>query len=207
MSAVLRQQRFFAGAKARLERQGEWGRLAESGEAAVAAWDAWDPPVGQDQVHVVPSLLRVGALAGGRDATADLEDEDLLFESDGADPDSETDADDDDTNLGEPRTAAQAQEARAGAGCTDLDEAIAAAARSEQAGAAAGEAGRSWTDARQQQRVSRAGAARRPPMRRTRGRLESLTRFWHLWLMKDGVVVPTEGPAWEQARRPSRGWA
>ena len=142
MSAVLRQQRFFAGAKARLERKGEWGRLAESGEAAVAAWDAWDPPVGQDQVHVVPSLLRVGALAGGRDATADLEDEDLLFESDGADPDSETDADDDDTNLGEPRTAAQAQEARAGAGCTDLDEAIAAAARSEQAGAAAGEAGR-----------------------------------------------------------------
>ena len=206
MSAVLRQQRFFAAAKARLERKGEWGRLAESGEAAVAAWDAWDPPVGQDQVHVVPSLLRVGALAGGRDATADLEDEDLLFESDGADPDSETDADDDDTNLG-ARTVAQAQEARAGAGCTDLDEAIAAAARSEQAGAAAGEAGRSWTDARQQQRVSRAGAARRPPMRRTRGRLESLTRFWHLWLMKDGVVVPTEGPAWEQARRPSRGWA
>ena len=140
MSAVLRQQRFFAGAKARLERKGEWGRLAESGEAAVAAWDAWDPPVGQDQVHVVPSLLRVGALASGRDATADLEDEDLLFESDGADPDSETDADDDDTNLGEPRTVAQAQEARAGAGCTDLDEAIAAAARSEQAGAAAGEA-------------------------------------------------------------------
>ena len=37
-------------------------------------------------------------------------------------------------------------------------------------------------------------------MRRTRGRLESLTRFWHLWLMKDGVVVPTEGPAWEQVR-------
>ena len=87
MSAVLRQQRFFAAAKARLERKGEWGRLAESGEAAVAAWDAWDPPVGQDQVHVVPSLLRVGALAGGRDASADLEDEDLLFESDGADPD------------------------------------------------------------------------------------------------------------------------
>ena len=44
MSAVLRQQRFFAAAKARLERKGEWGRLAESGEAAVAAWDAWDPP-------------------------------------------------------------------------------------------------------------------------------------------------------------------
>ena len=108
MSAVLRQQRFFAGAKARLERKGEWGRLAESGEAAVAAWD---PPVGQDQVHVVPSLLRVGASAGGRDATADLEDEDLLSESDGADPDSETESDDDDTNLGEPRTVAQAQEA------------------------------------------------------------------------------------------------
>ena len=108
MSAVLRQQHFFAGAKARLERKGEWGRLAESDEAAVAAWD---PPVGQDQVHVVPSLLRVGASAGGRYATADLEDEDLLSESDGADPDSETESDDDDTNLGEPRTVAQAQEA------------------------------------------------------------------------------------------------
>ena len=139
MAAPARQERFFAASKARMVRRGEWARPAGS-EAAVGR-DSWDPPVDADQVHVVPSLLRVGALAGGRDATADLEDEDLLFESDGADPDSETNADDDDTNLG-ARTVAQAQEARAGAGCTDLDEAIAAAARSEQAGAAAGEAGR-----------------------------------------------------------------
>ena len=142
MSAVLRQQRFFAGAKARLERQGEWGRLAESGEAAVAAWD---PPVGQDQVHVVPSLLRVGALAGGRDATADLEDEDLLFESDGADPDSETDADDDDTNLVQVRNEPCWAHGAVVGFVANLDETLAVAARSEQAGAAAGEAGRAWT--------------------------------------------------------------
>ena len=79
MSAVLRQQRFFAGAKARLERQGEWGRLAESGEAAVAAWDAWDPPVGQDQVHVVPSLLGITPTSRWRDSAGDLEDENVLF--------------------------------------------------------------------------------------------------------------------------------
>ena len=37
--------------------------------------------------------------------------------------------------------------------------------------------------------------------------LASLTRFRHLWCTKDGVVIPPEGPSWEQARRPSRVWA
>ena len=50
-------------------------------------------------------------------------------------------------------------------------------------------------------------AARKAPVRRTRKALASLTRFWHLWCTKDSVVIPTEGPAWEQARRPWRGWA
>lgn len=53
----------------------------------MAACDEYDPPVGPAQV---PSLLRIGALAGGRDETDDLEDlVDHLFGRDGAEPDSE----------------------------------------------------------------------------------------------------------------------
>ena len=94
---------------------------------------------------MVPSLLRVGALASGRDATADLEDEDLLFEPDGADPDSETDADDDDTNLVQVRNEPCWAHGAVVGFVANLDETLAVAARSEQAGAAAGEAGRAWT--------------------------------------------------------------
>ena len=90
-------------------------------------------------------------------------------------------------------------------GRTDLDDVLAAAGRCDQEAAAAGEAGRAWTEARQQPPMSRAAAARKAPVRRTRKALASLTRFWHLWCAKDGVVIPTEGPAWEQARRPCTG--
>ena len=42
-------------------------------------------------------------------------------------------------------------------------------------------------------------------MRKTRKVLASLTRFWHLWCTKDVVVIPREGPSWDQVRLPSRG--
>ena len=37
--------------------------------------------------------------------------------------------------------------------------------------------------------------------------LASLTRFWHLWREMHDVVIPPEGPSWEQVRRLSRGEA
>ena len=202
MAAPARQERFFAASKARMVRRGEWARPVGS-EAAVG-WDSWDPPVDADQVHVVPSLLGITPTSRWRDSAGDLEDEDVLFGGDPADPGPEA-GDDDDGNLAEPWTAAQAQEARADAGCTDLEAVLAAAARSGQEAVAAAEAGRSWTEARLQPPVSRVAAARKAPVRKTRRTLASLTRFWHLWCAKDGVVIPTEGPAWEQARRPCTG--
>ena len=119
MAVKLRQQRFHAGARAALERRSEWARLSRSGGPAVGE----DPPVGQDQVRMVPSLLDICTLAGGRDATAEPEDEDVLFGRDGAEPDLEADDDDDDDdNLAESWTVAQAQEARADVGRTDGSE-------------------------------------------------------------------------------------
>ena len=101
MAVQLRQQRFHAGARAALERRGEWARLSRSGGPAVGDWGQ-DPPVGEDQVRMVPSLPGICALAGGRDATAEPEDEDVLFGPDGAEPDLEAnDNDDDDDNLAE----------------------------------------------------------------------------------------------------------
>ena len=75
-----------------------------------------------------------------RESAGDLEDEDVLFGGDPADPGPEA-GDDDDSNLAEPWTVAQAQEARADAGCTDLEAVLAAAARSGQEAVAAAEAG------------------------------------------------------------------
>ena len=162
MAVQLRQQRFHAGARAALERRSEWARLSRSGGPAVGE----DPPVGQDQVRMVPSLLDFCALASGRDATAEPEDEDVLFGRDGAEPDLQADDDDDDDdNLAESWTVAQAQEARADVGRTDLDDVLAAAGRCDQEAAAAGEAGRAWTEARQQPPMSRAAAARKAPVR------------------------------------------
>ena len=95
---------------------------------------------------MVPSLLDICALAGGRDATAEPEDEDVLFGRDGAEPDLEADDDDDDDdNLAESWTVAQAQEARADVGRTDLDDMLAAAGRCDQEAAAAGEGLRAST--------------------------------------------------------------
>ena len=67
MAVQLRQQRFHAGARAALERRGEWARLSRSGGPAVGE----DPPIGEDQVRMVPSLLGICALASGRNATGD----------------------------------------------------------------------------------------------------------------------------------------
>ena len=59
MAAQLRQERFFAAAKANIVRRGQWSRPIESG--AAPGWDTWDPPVDADQVHVVPCLLGITA--------------------------------------------------------------------------------------------------------------------------------------------------
>ena len=93
MAARVRQERFFAAAKAKLVRRGEWARPKES-EAAVG-WNAWDPPVDADQVHVVPSLLGITLTSRWHDSDGDLEDEDVLFGGDPADPGPEADDDDD----------------------------------------------------------------------------------------------------------------
>ena len=204
MAAQFRQERFFAAAKANIVRRGQWSRPIESG--AAPGWDTWDPPVDADQVHAVPCLLGITATSTSRwlDSVDESEDEEVLFGGDPADPGPE--AGDDDGNLAEPWTVAQAQEARADAGCTDLEAALAAIASCDQEVVAAVEAGRAWSEARLQPPVSRAAAARKAPVRKTRRTLASLTRFWHLWCAKDSVVVPTKGPAWKQARRPMH-WA
>ena len=74
MAARVRQERFFAAAKAKLVRRGEWARPKES-EAAVG-WNAWDPPVDADQVHVVPSLLGITPTSRWLDSVDESEDED-----------------------------------------------------------------------------------------------------------------------------------
>ena len=131
-----------------MERRSEWARLSRSVGPAVGDWGQ-DPPVGEDQVRMVPSLPGICALAGGRDATAEPEDEDVLFGRDGAEPDLEADDDDDDDdNLAESWTVASAGSASRSVGRTDLDGVLAAAGRCDQEAAAAGEAGHAWTEAR-----------------------------------------------------------
>ena len=77
MAAQLRNERFFAAAKANIVRRGEWSRPIESG--AAPGWDAWDPPVDADQVHVVPCLLGIMATSTSRwlDSVDESEDEDV----------------------------------------------------------------------------------------------------------------------------------
>ena len=77
MAAQLRQERFFAAAKANIVRRGQWSRPIESG--AAPGWDAWDPPVDADQVHVVPCLLGIMATSTSRwlDSVDESEDEDV----------------------------------------------------------------------------------------------------------------------------------
>eukprot|EP00964_Phaeocystis_antarctica_P160278 scaffold131758_cov53-Phaeocystis_antarctica.AAC.1 len=141
MAAQLRNERFFAAAKANIVRRGEWSRPIESG--AAPGWDSWDPPVDANQVHVVPCLLSITATSTSRwfDSVDESEDENVLFGGDPADPGPEA-GDDDDGNLAEPFTVAQAQEARADASCTDLEAALAAIASCDQEVVAAVEAGR-----------------------------------------------------------------
>ena len=67
---------------------------------------------------MVPSLLDICALAGGRDATAEPEDEDVLFGRDGAKPDLEADDDDDDDdNLAESWTVVRGASAGSASRC------------------------------------------------------------------------------------------
>ena len=63
MSAERRQQRFYEGGQDYLERRRESARLSRAGGVAAAA-DSEDGPVGEDQVHMVPSLLRIGTSDG-----------------------------------------------------------------------------------------------------------------------------------------------
>ena len=73
MSAERRQQRFYEGGQDYLERRRESARLSRAGGVAAAA-DSEDGPVGEDQVHMVPSLLRIGTSDGVYAATDDLAD-------------------------------------------------------------------------------------------------------------------------------------
>ena len=75
MSAERRQQRFYEGGQDYLERRRESARLSRAGGVAAAA-DSEDGPVGEDQVHMVPSLLRIGTSDGTYDAADDLVEED-----------------------------------------------------------------------------------------------------------------------------------
>ena len=63
MSAERRQQRFYEGGQDYLERRRESARLSRAGGVAAAA-DSEDGPVGEDQVHMVPSLLRISTSDG-----------------------------------------------------------------------------------------------------------------------------------------------
>ena len=81
MSAERRQQRFYEGGQDYLERRRESARLSRAGGVAAAA-DSEDGPVGEDQVHMVPSLLRIGTSDGVYDAIDDLVEEDDESEDD-----------------------------------------------------------------------------------------------------------------------------
>ena len=64
MYAERRKQRFFyEGGQDYLERRRESARLSRAGGVAAAA-DSEDGPVGEDQVHMVPSLLRISTSDG-----------------------------------------------------------------------------------------------------------------------------------------------
>ena len=81
MSAERRQQRFYEGGQDYLERRRESARLSRAGGVAAAA-DSEDGPVSEDQVHMVPSLLRIGTSDGAYDAIDDLVEEDDESEDD-----------------------------------------------------------------------------------------------------------------------------
>ena len=81
MSAERRQQRFYEGGQDYLERRRESARLSRAGGVAAVA-DSEDGPVGEDQVHMVPSLLRIGTSDGAYDAIDDLVEEDDDSEDD-----------------------------------------------------------------------------------------------------------------------------
>ena len=73
ISAERRQQRFYEGCQDYLERRRESARLSRRA-GGVAAADSEDGPAGEDQVHMVPSLLRIGTSDGVYAATDDLAD-------------------------------------------------------------------------------------------------------------------------------------
>ena len=64
ISAERRQQRFYEGCQDYLERRRESARLSRRAGGVAAAADSEDGPVGEDQVHMVPSLLRIGTSDG-----------------------------------------------------------------------------------------------------------------------------------------------
>ena len=84
MYAERRKQRFFyEGGQDYLERRRESARLSRAGGVAATA-DSEDGPVGEeeDQVHMVPSLLRIGTSDGAYDAIDDLVEDDDESEAD-----------------------------------------------------------------------------------------------------------------------------
>ena len=74
MSAERRQQRFYEGGQDYLERRRESARLSRAGGVAAAA-ESEDGSVGEDQVHMVPSLLHIGTSDGAIDDLVEEDDE------------------------------------------------------------------------------------------------------------------------------------
>ena len=214
MSVFERQRRFAAGAQALLERRQQAGRHSRSEHVAT---EEEEVPVGADQVLIVPSLRSVCAGGDGEalSYTGDLMTD--VFDDEDDEDEEEEEADEGETlcagvlaDAGDAGTASDVATAGEGAGGADLEEALAAIARVDAEAAAAAEAGREWSVVQQvAQQVApapRGVTTARPPSRKTRRNLASLTRLWHLWRKKRGLEFSERGPTWEQVPVRGGGW-
>ena len=81
----------------------------------------------------------------------------------------------------------------------DGDDPLAALDALDARAAEASEATRSWAVVHSAPRLDRRTAVFKLPGRKTVRVLQSLTRFWNLWLEKNGADIGALGPDWEQA--------
>lgn len=103
-------------------------------------------------------------------------------------------------------TTSQAREGRAADGAADDDEEaeLAEAQALEDQAKAVAEDERSFAVVHAAPLLGRRAAVHRLPCRKTQKLLQSLTRFWYLYLEKRGVVVESPGPTWGMVRAAPR---